>query len=335
MKERNESLDCLKGIAILLVMFGHVQVHNHMTDPYLYDVIKSIQMPMFFLISGYLAGTGKKITNLEQYRKKIGRRAVAYLLPFFSWLVVQHMTYVPQALRTVLFQLDYGLWFLIALFLFTVLCYTAQLLEAVTEKEIAFWAVWLTGCCVILVSYLAGVTFLSPSILIIYLPYYTVAYLVGRHREFVETYAPASMQRWIAGLCAVVFLVMIVMLDLVTVTGIGMLGVQTAASFLGCFWLIRMVLDWKTCELKRKLSKLGTYTLEIYVIHYQFATVLNPDKTAYAFWSVEGLLYAAAAFVAMSVITGALIYIIDYVKPLRFLLFGKSEKRSGMENRST
>ncbi len=136
MKERNESLDCLKGIAILLVMFGHVQVHNHMTDPYLYDVIKSIQMPMFFLISGYLAGTGKKITNLEQYRKKIGRRAVAYLLPFFSWLVVQHMTYVPQALRTVLFQLDYGLWFLMALFLFTVLCYTAQLLEAVTKKEI-------------------------------------------------------------------------------------------------------------------------------------------------------------------------------------------------------
>ena len=36
MKERNESLDCLKGIAILLVMFGHVQVHNHMTDPVSY-----------------------------------------------------------------------------------------------------------------------------------------------------------------------------------------------------------------------------------------------------------------------------------------------------------
>ena len=49
----------------------------------------------------------------------------------------------------------------------------------------------------------------------------------------------------------------------------------------------------------------------------------------------EELLYAAAAFVAMSVITAALIYIIDCVKPLRFLLFGKSEKRSGMENRST
>ena len=144
MKERNESLDCLKGIAILLVMFGHVQVHNHMTDPYLYDVIKSIQMPMFFLISGYLAGTGKKITNLEQYRKKIGRRAVAYLLPFFSWLVVQHMTYVPQALRTVLFQLDYGLWFLMTLFLFTLLAYVAQLLQNLwgRGKEMVFWVIW-------------------------------------------------------------------------------------------------------------------------------------------------------------------------------------------------
>ena len=108
MKERNESLDCLKGIAILLVMFGHVQVHNHMTDPYLYDVIKSIQMPMFFLISGYLAGTGKKITNLEQYRKKIGRRAVAYLLPFFSWLVVQHMCPRHYVQSCFSWTMDYG-----------------------------------------------------------------------------------------------------------------------------------------------------------------------------------------------------------------------------------
>lgn len=51
MKERNESLDCLKGIAIPLVMFGHVQVHNHMTDPYLMSN-KTIQMPMFFLTAG-------------------------------------------------------------------------------------------------------------------------------------------------------------------------------------------------------------------------------------------------------------------------------------------
>ena len=105
MKERNESLDCLKGIAILLVMFGHVQVHNQMTDPYLYDVIKSLQMPLFFLISGYLAGSGTKIQNLRQYAGRMKKRAVSYLLPFFAWLALQHLTNIPEALRTVLFQI--------------------------------------------------------------------------------------------------------------------------------------------------------------------------------------------------------------------------------------
>ena len=134
MKERKESLDCLKGIAIVLVMFGHVQVHNRMTDPYLYDVIKSLQMPLFFLISGYLAGAGTKIRDLAHYRAVMKKRAVSYLLPFFSWLVIQHITYVPRALATVLFQLDYGLWFLMVLFLFTWLSCSAQLAEVKGKK---------------------------------------------------------------------------------------------------------------------------------------------------------------------------------------------------------
>lgn len=325
MKERNQSLDCLKGIAILLVMFGHVQVHNHMTDPYLYDVIKSIQMPMFFLISGYLAGAGTKVRTWEQYKERLAKRAVAYLLPFFSWLVVQHITFVPRALKTVLFQLDYGLWFLMALFLFTWLSYTAQLIQAKTGKEWSFWLVWLAGCGVILGAYLTGVTFLSPSILVIYLPYYTAAYFSGRYPHWIGK-IPVSVQRICAYGGGVIFLGMAAVLDLVTVTGIGMLGVQTIASFLGCLALIRLVLDWKDCRLKARLASLGTYTLEIYVLHYQFATLLNPDGTVYAFWSLEGLLYSGAAFAVMSAVTAACIYIIDHVGLLRLLLFGKRLK---------
>ena len=54
MKKRNLSIDAIKGVAILLVMFGHVFVHNHMEDPYVYDFIKAVQMPLFIIISGYL-----------------------------------------------------------------------------------------------------------------------------------------------------------------------------------------------------------------------------------------------------------------------------------------
>lgn len=331
MRERNESLDCLKGIAILLVMFGHVQVHNKMTDPYLYDVIKSLQMPLFFLISGYLAGAGSKIQSMEQYKKKIGKRAAAYLLPFFSWLAVQHITFVPRALRTVLFQLDYGLWFLMTLFIFTWIAYTAQLIQAKVTRHgkngLGFWIPFLGFCLLILAAYLAGVTFLSPSLLVIYLPYYTAAYFVGMYPKCPEK-IPLPVQRTAAYAGGMVFLGMAAVLDLVTVTGFVMLGIQTIASFLGCLALIRLVLDWKENPVKTKLAALGQYTLEIYVLHYQFATVLNPNGTVYEFWSVQGLCYSAAAFAVMSVITAAGIYIIDRISILRLLLFGKTQKRN-------
>lgn len=329
-KERNETLDCLKGIAILLVMFGHVQVHNHMTDPYLYDVIKSLQMPLFFLISGYLAGAGAKVETVRQYRERMGRRAVSYLIPFFSWLTIQHITYVPRAWKTALFQLDYGLWFLMTLFLFTWIAYTAQLVQAKTKSEWGLWAAIFGGCGVILAAYLAGVTFLSPSLLVIYLPYYVSAYFCGLHPELLRGRIPEFLQRWGAYMGGLVFLGMAVFLDLVTVTGIVMLGIQTAASFLGCLAVIRLVLDWKENRMKSKLARLGHYTLEIYVLHYQFAAILNPDKKTFLFWSPEGLLYSLAAFAVMSGITAALIWLIDRIAPVRFLLFGKLPFRNGV-----
>ncbi len=326
MKERNNSIDCLKGITILLVMFGHVQVHNHMTDPYLYDIIKSLQMPMFFLISGYLAGAGTKVQDFRQYKSRMGKRAVSYLLPFFSWLVLQHITYVPQALRTVLFQLDYGLWFLMALFLFTWMAYTAQFLQAKTGKEWSFWLALSAGCLLVLAAYLAGVTFLSPSILVIYLPYYVSAYFWGMYADALGKWVSVKFQRVVAYGGGIVFILMAVLLDLVTVSSFMMLGVQTIASFLGCLFVIRLVLDWKENKAKTRLAFLGQYTLEIYVLHYQFATVLNPGGKVYEFWSMQGIGYSTAAFAVMSGITAAGIWVIRRMWGVRVLLFGKRKR---------
>ena len=65
MKQRNNSIDAVKGIAIVLVMIGHVFVHNHMEDAYVYDFIKAVQMPLFMIISGYLCGQGKVARLLQ------------------------------------------------------------------------------------------------------------------------------------------------------------------------------------------------------------------------------------------------------------------------------
>ena len=66
---RSQNIDALKGTAILIVMAGHVLTWNHMEDGYIYDVIKVIQMPLFIMVSGYLCGIGRRVSDLTQYRR--------------------------------------------------------------------------------------------------------------------------------------------------------------------------------------------------------------------------------------------------------------------------
>ena len=267
-KSRSLTIDATKGMAILLVMVGHVLVWNHMEDGIIYDVIKVIQMPLFILVSGYLCGMGRKISSLSAYGAKLKKRALSYLTPFFFWIVLQHPLHPVTNIVETLFGLDKGLWFLMTLFLLTLMVYTAELAGAVAERsfgalggKIVFWAVYL-------------------------------------------------------GLAAAV------LLDLQDVTTLLLLGRQIIASFLGCAavcWLL-----WKCGpnRFKKFLAWLGGYTLEIYVVHFHFATVLNRGQV-YAQYSAGWFLFVLASFIAMSAITAAIIAVTKRVRLLDFLLYGK------------
>mgnify|MGYP002515906977 CR=1 FL=1 len=168
MKQRNNSIDAVKGIAIVLVMIGHVFVHNHMEDAYVYDFIKAVQMPLFMLISGYLCGQGKKIKDLKMYGSVMSKRAIAYLVPVFAWLAIMHFGNLAEAFCTIFFQLDYGLWFLAVLFILTFFVYTAQLLASswreknLVLSEVVFWIVYGIFCVILVAQIVLGNTFLSP-----------------------------------------------------------------------------------------------------------------------------------------------------------------------------
>lgn len=90
-KERDSSLDAVKGFTILIVMLGHVLVLNKINDPILYDWIKAVQMPLFMMVSGYLCGLSSKAQSPGDYGRMVGKRAVGYMLPFFAWTLVFHL----------------------------------------------------------------------------------------------------------------------------------------------------------------------------------------------------------------------------------------------------
>ena len=144
---RDISLDAVKGFAILLVMLGHCIVLNELADPYLYDAIAAVQMPLFMAVSGYLVGRrhdnlGQK-PDLKRSVKTFGKRSVTYLVPFFTWMILVSFPHCLQELKTELFHLDYGLWFLATLWNITLVHMIASYLA-----DYSAYAVSMNGAAV-------------------------------------------------------------------------------------------------------------------------------------------------------------------------------------------
>lgn len=220
---RDISLDAVKGFAILLVMLGHCIVLNGLADPYLYDAIAAVQMPLFMAVSGYIAGLKKpeavERPDLAKRAAVLGKRSISYLVPFFSWMVIVSFPHCLKELKTELFHLDYGLWFLATLWIVNLVCMIAALLadfaeykycqgkmkrkglnvvqknEAVSDNaestvkcNSGLWLRFIIFCLVVLCFYIgfflqarSGNTFLSPSLTVRYLPFYVAAHLFAYH----------------------------------------------------------------------------------------------------------------------------------------------------------
>lgn len=339
MKQRNNSIDAVKGIAILLVMFGHVFVHNHMEDPYVYDFIKAVQMPLFIIISGYLCGQGRKVTSLKEYGNVMKKRAIAYLVPFFAWLTIMHLGNLVEAYKIIFVQLDYGLWFLAVLFILTFMVYTAQLIAGIAKvenqllSEIIFWGAYGVLALILVVQILTGNTFLSPYLTIIYVPFYMLGFVFGKYGKAFLCWGTKEagkldcknhrIVQFAALVASAVFLYLVAARNLNSMeTKVDTL-IQMIASVLGCAGIIYGVLWFKEGKIKNIFAKIGGYTLELYVIHYHFANMLNFNDKQYDFYTVEGFVFVVTSFVAMCAVTVCYIWVMKKVKVLDFLFFGK------------
>ena len=339
MKQRNDSIDAVKGIAIVLVMIGHVFVHNHMEDAYVYDFIKAVQMPLFMLISGYLCGQGKKIKDLKMYGSVMSKRAIAYLVPVFAWLAIMHFGNLAEAFCTIFFQLDYGLWFLAVLFILTFMVYTAQLVTGKIRNknfalsELIFWIVYGMCCLILVIQILTGNTFLSPYLTIIYVPFYMLGYVIGNYgKKFLCWDTKESgkidcknnhvVQAAVVAM-ALAFLYLVITRNLNSMETKLDSIIQMVASVFGSVAVIYGILWWKDGKIKNIFAKIGGYTLEIYVIHYHFANMLNFNNKQYDFYTFEGFVFVIASFIAMSAVTFCCVWLMKKVKIFDFLFFGK------------
>lgn len=97
MKEREKWIDLAKGIAILLVVFGHVNLgfKENNTFPQIQSIIENINftiysfhMPLFFSISGYLYSKTVILNSFSSYKKNIKRKIISLGVPYIVFSIL-------------------------------------------------------------------------------------------------------------------------------------------------------------------------------------------------------------------------------------------------------
>lgn len=166
-----------------------------------------------------------------------------------------------------------------------------------------------------------GWEFLSPGLTRLYLPFYLLGYLAGEYKKQISE-IPVIAKKLLFAVSMAGFLALVVFCDLQDVGSLMLLLRQLLASVLGCCVVVYGMSFIRDGRAKRFLAWLGGYTLEIYVLHFHFATILNRG-IAYELYSWQGVIFVTASFAAMSLITAVIIAVTKKIPLLNFLLYGK------------
>lgn len=329
MAKRNQSLDAMKGFVILLVMIGHIINLNRFHDPYIYPLIEAVQMPAFFMISGYISGMKSPVSNIMDWRQVISKRAVTYLFPFFTWLLLKQWDDLIRGFTNTMIQLDRGLWFLMTLFIINVLLYTTQLLNKKGYQKskftgfLGFCVVFLLLSSVFVVQYIMGNPFLSPVLTIKYIPPFLFGYFLSVYKEEIQSIFKREIQTIAFFACLILFFVLCLWQNNFT-SPLLILSMSIIKGLLGSYVVFYAFSKSKENLIKSKLAWIGKYTLEIYTVHFHFATKLNFGDLNFGLYSFQGFLFVLATFIIMSITSALLIYMIKQNKVTNLLMFGRN-----------
>ena len=148
-KTRLDFIDRIKGIAILLVVLGHIIQLNNIDgglNNRLFGIINSFHMPLFFIISGYVAGLGRnRISSPKLLLSYLYKKSYTLLLPLLTWSIVVQGYFFSQNIPLISWMnivnafIHPGLWFLQVLFEIHVLFGLFCLLENYFNKKCRIW----------------------------------------------------------------------------------------------------------------------------------------------------------------------------------------------------
>lgn len=324
MEKRNRigELDFFKGIAIILVVVGHVIQRNWegaLDNHPVYTWIYSFHMPLFFFISGYLINHtfGKK--DIGSCLKK---KVLALLLPYFVWCYLIAPFVNRESLPSIFYILtdtDSRYWFVYLLFYYSVFYYIGQYIRNGLSGVL--------GGAFLIISVFAILQYVFPCEIssrgLQFLPLYLLGVVSSTFKLNEKT---SLYKEPFLSLAILVFMVTSLKYCQVDISLMSKVC-KFLASFSICY-IVLYFINGSFISLDNNLVKMimyiGKNSIVIYLTHFFFIKILPTpiveDLSPYPFWALILSIIAASVIIPTCLIIGK---IAEYFKWINRFVYGR------------
>lgn len=348
-KNRIADLDILKGIAIFLVVMGHVigMCIRGIDSCIAFKIIEQLHMPIFFFISGWFSF---KIANGKLASPKLGKRFKQLIIPFLvvSSLWIMYFPHsglksplsnnIPQMLTT--YWKD-GYWFTLALFEIICLYWLIAKINAKRNKTI--FTILLSVVIYLLLIFLEPIISIEAEnydpagigLLRTFFPIFIFGVICRQNEETFRKIATNSIfftSALIIG--GMTWYYVSYYWEYPNIPQNAMLIIKPLMQFclmtviFGLIYKIRETTKngLKTNYIQKYFIYLGNESLGIYLLHYFFLfplTILQaPLREMSLAFAITVTVATVIAFIIIALTLGAN-YVISKNKILSFLILGK------------
>jgi len=259
-------IDFAKGIAIILVVMGHMVQYNLKGDAAnaIFNFIYSFHMPLFFFLSGYVAALKYEGICIRSVLPFIKKKSLSLLVPFLTWGILLNLLLFRFSISDSLLQLkllvshpDRGPWFLFTLFIIQTAYLSVRLAVPYFRKHIRLAEYFLMVALIALIGVIGMLTHNN------YInPYYSIAFFAG---YYYKKQFDGECKNYILFVVFVLFAILSLKFDFYSSWGGNKMIIGLLASLLMIRISKQSIIIFP--QISEKIEWLGRNTLEIYVTH--------------------------------------------------------------------
>lgn len=336
MRERNQFVDIMRGIAMLLVVLGHTMTGCTVDSQksFLFNIVWSLQMPLFILISGYVTKYSHPIYDGKGLWKYVKRRTFAYMFPWAVWSFLIRGLIFGQAgfldIKHLLWNMDSGYWFLATIWtismIFGVASYLAEKARVKRKQQILLLC-YLSGMALLAgIGTAVGLSFFAIKLTLYYMPFYYAGYLYGQVEDkLLSSEKGPEIVDCVVALCFAAWLLVIVRIPMYELSDGGLAVILRAAvSLAGCIAICDMCKGIFSYNRGGVLLWIGQHSLEVYLTHYLLLNLIRVENRP-PFYSPQGGVLILVNYIVTVFLTILVITAMDKNIILKFVLVGKKK----------